>query len=72
MPGAAYLAKVAALPNARTTATGLVFISTQEGSGASPKIGDQVRVQYTGRLTDGSVFDSSDQHGGSATFPLGT
>lgn len=69
--GAAYLAKAAALPNARKTASGLVFIPQQEGTGAMPRIGDQVRVQYTGRLTDGSVFDSSAQHGGSATFPLG-
>jgi len=69
--GATYLGKAAALPHARTTASGLVFIPLQAGNGASPKVGDQVRVQYTGRLTDGSVFDSSAQHGGAVTFPLG-
>jgi FKBP-type peptidyl-prolyl cis-trans isomerase len=28
-------------------------------------------VNYQGRLVDGTVFDSSAQHGGPATFPLG-
>jgi FKBP-type peptidyl-prolyl cis-trans isomerase len=69
--GEAYLRKVAALPNARTTASGLVFVQLKAGTGPSPKIGDQVRVQYTGHLTDGSVFDSSAQHGGAVNFPLG-
>ncbi|HWG77103.1 MAG TPA: FKBP-type peptidyl-prolyl cis-trans isomerase [Steroidobacteraceae bacterium] len=69
--GAAYLSKAAAQPHARTTSSGLVFIPQQAGTGPSPKIGDTVRVEYTGRLTDGSVFDSSAQHGGAATFPLG-
>lgn len=69
--GAAYLSKAAAQPHARTTSSGLVFIPLQAGSGPSPRIGDQVRVEYTGRLTDGTVFDSSGQHGGPATFPLG-
>ena len=69
--GAAYQAKVAALPNAHKSASGLIFISEQEGTGPNPKLGDQVRVQYTGKLTDGTVFDSSDKHGGSAVFPIG-
>jgi FKBP-type peptidyl-prolyl cis-trans isomerase FkpA len=69
--GAAFLTKAAALPHAQTTATGLVFVPLQVGSGPSPKIGDQVHVQYTGRLTDGTVFDSSAQHGGAVDFPLG-
>jgi FKBP-type peptidyl-prolyl cis-trans isomerase len=67
----AFLSKVAALPHARTTTSGLIYIPVHVGSGPSPKIGDQVRVEYTGRLADGTVFDSSSQHGGSATLPLG-
>jgi FKBP-type peptidyl-prolyl cis-trans isomerase len=67
----AFLSKVAALPHARTTTSGLIYIPTKAGSGPSPKIGDQVRVQYTGRLADGTVFDSSSQHGGAVTLPLG-
>lgn len=30
---------------------------------AKAKSGDTVRVEYEGRLSDGSVFDSSDNHG---------
>jgi FKBP-type peptidyl-prolyl cis-trans isomerase len=69
--GAAYQSKAAALPNAHKTASGMIFISEQEGTGPNPKLGDQVRVQYTGKLTNGTVFDSSDKHGGSAVFPIG-
>jgi len=38
---------------------------------AQAKKGDQVSVHYTGRLDDGSVFDSSD-HGEPLVFVLGT
>jgi FKBP-type peptidyl-prolyl cis-trans isomerase len=69
--GAAFLGKVSALPHAHTTTSGLVYIPMQAGTGPNPKIGDQVRVQYTGRLADGTVFDSSAQHGGAVNFPLG-
>jgi len=62
---------VAALPNAHKTADGLIYITEQEGTGPAPKMGDQVRVEYTGKLTNGTVFDSSDKHGGSAVFPVG-
>jgi FKBP-type peptidyl-prolyl cis-trans isomerase len=40
------------------------------GTGASPKATDTVTVKYEGRLTDGTVFDSSMQRGESATVPL--
>jgi len=68
--GRAYLDKVAALPGAKKTATGLVYVAIKQGAGPSPKVGDQVKVQYTGKLTDGSVFDSSEKRG-PATFTLG-
>ncbi len=32
---------------------------TQPGTGAAAKAGDQITVNYTGKLTDGTVFDSS-------------
>ncbi|MGH8142285.1 MAG: FKBP-type peptidyl-prolyl cis-trans isomerase [Steroidobacteraceae bacterium] len=69
--GRAYLNKAAASPGAHKTASGLVYVPITQGTGASPKVGDQVKVQYTGKLTDGSVFDSSRQHGGPATFTVG-
>jgi len=53
-----------------TTETGLKYLVVKEGEGKSPKATDSVTVHYTGRLTDGSVFDSSVERGEPATFPL--
>ncbi|MBM3881361.1 MAG: FKBP-type peptidyl-prolyl cis-trans isomerase [Verrucomicrobia bacterium] len=41
-----------------------------EGTGASPGLTDRVTVHYKGTLTDGTEFDSSEKHGGPATFPV--
>lgn len=69
--GQTYLDKQAAAPGAHKTASGLVFISTSDGTGATPARGDQVKVNYEGKLIDGTVFDSSASHGQPATFPVG-
>ena len=43
----------------------------KEGAGANPTAADTVSVKYKGTLIDGTVFDSTDKHGGQpATFPL--
>lgn len=68
--GAAFTAKVATLPGAHKTASGLVYVSSVKGSGAQPGPTDRVKVQYTGKLIDGTVFDSSYTRGQPATFPL--
>lgn len=52
------------------TASGLKYSVVTEGTGKSPKAEDEVTVHYTGRLTDGTVFDSSVDRGEPATFPL--
>jgi FKBP-type peptidyl-prolyl cis-trans isomerase len=65
-----YLEQAARDPGAVRTPSGLVFRSTTPGHGDSPKPNDRVTVQYEGRLTDGSVFDSSRKRGQPATFPL--
>jgi FKBP-type peptidyl-prolyl cis-trans isomerase FkpA len=62
--GQAYRSKAAAETGATTTASGIVMTTMQAGSGPSPTPDDQVKVQYEGRMIDGSVFDSSKQHGG--------
>lgn len=51
-------------------ASGLYYIETLAGTGSSPLTGQQVAVHYTGKLLNGSVFDSSI---GKLpfTFPLG-
>jgi len=58
-PQDATLAAAAKEAGAVVTPSGLVFRSTQPGSGASPTAADTVRVHYRGRLADGKEFDSS-------------
>ena len=65
-----YLAKAAAEKGATKTPSGMVYTEVKPGSGDSPKATDTVKVHYTGKLTDGTVFDSSVQRGEPATFPL--
>lgn len=51
------IAKV--LPDASKTPEGIYYKIIKEGSGAAPKAGQTVQVHYTGKLLDGSTFDSS-------------
>jgi FKBP-type peptidyl-prolyl cis-trans isomerase FkpA len=53
-----------------TTASGIVFESMQNGSGASPKATDTVKVHYRGTFPDGREFDSSYKRGQPTEFPL--
>jgi len=50
--------------------SGLVYKSIKEGSGASPKATDTVKVHYRGTFPDGKEFDSSYKTGAPAEFPL--
>ncbi len=68
--GAAALAKAAAEPGAKKTASGAIVIPMKAGSGPTPKATDTVKVHYHGTLLDGTVFDSSVQRGQPASFPL--
>lgn len=54
----------------QTTPSGLKYVTVVEGTGASPKATDIVTVHYTGRLLDGTVFDSSLNRGEPTSFPL--
>jgi len=49
---------------------GLIVETLQPGKGAVAKKGDHVEVHYTGKLTDGSTFDSS-RGGDGFSFSLG-
>lgn len=51
--------------------SGLQYSVLREGTGRSPKVSNNVRCHYEGRLIDGTVFDSSIKRGEPATFPLG-
>jgi FKBP-type peptidyl-prolyl cis-trans isomerase FkpA len=54
----------------KPTADGLYYIEVKKGSGPSPKPEDVVKVHYTGKLLDGTVFDTSEKTGGPAEFRL--
>ena len=47
--------------NAKPTASGLFYIESTKGKGPKPVKGSKVKVNYTGRLLDGSVFDTSNE-----------
>ncbi len=68
---AAYLAKTAAEPGAVRTDSGLVYVETAAGIGASPTAADRVKVHYRGTLINGKEFDSSYARNEPAEFPLG-
>jgi len=55
----------------QTTASGLRFIDERPGDGPWPQMGQNVRVHYTGWLTDGKKFDSSVDRGQPFVFALG-
>ena len=49
--------------------SGLQYKVLKQGNGAIAKATDKVKVLYEGRLIDGTVFDSTEKHGGEpATF----
>ena len=54
-----------------TTDSGLQYRITEHGDGELPKTGDRVVVHYTGKLEDGTKFDSSLDRGDPFTFELG-
>lgn len=64
------LATAAKEPGATVTASGLVFRSLKEGTGASPTATDRVQVNYRGTFPDGREFDSSYQRSQPAEFAL--
>lgn len=54
----------------KTTASGLQYLTTKEGTGKQPQATSVVKVHYTGKLVDGTVFDSSVERGEPIEFPL--
>jgi FKBP-type peptidyl-prolyl cis-trans isomerase FkpA len=68
--GKAFADKAAKEKGAEKTATGLVYLSLKDGSGASPAMTDTVKVHYRGTLIDGKEFDSSYKRNAPAEFPL--
>lgn len=54
----------------KTTASGLQYKVIREGTGPKPTATQTVEVNYEGKLTDGTVFDSSYKRGQSISFGL--
>lgn len=69
--GKEFLANNAKQEGVHVTASGLQYQIVKEGTGPKPGINDAVTVHYTGRLIDGTVFDSSVERGEPATFGVG-
>ena len=68
--GDAFRAENAKKAGVQVTASGLQIEITAPGDKRHPKATDTVKVHYTGKLIDGTVFDSSVQRGQPLEFPL--
>lgn len=65
-----FLEQHAAQPGVITTPSGLLFEIITEGEGTMPTVRDKVKVRYTGRLSDGTVFDETKSE--PVIFPVGS
>jgi FKBP-type peptidyl-prolyl cis-trans isomerase FklB len=72
MTPAQFMAKVRAQPGVVSLPDGLAYKVLQSGpkDGQSPSVGDGLMVIYEGRLPEGGIFDSSDQHGKGAYMQM--
>ena len=66
--GKAFLEENAKRPEVKTLESGLQYEVITEGNGQKPAANDTVKVHYTGKLIDGTVFDSSVERGQAAVF----
>ena len=62
--GKKFLAENAKKDSVVVTPSGLQYKVLVKGNGEIPQRTDKVMVKYEGKLVDGTVFDSSDKHGG--------
>lgn len=58
---AEFYAKEMAKPGAITTPSGLVFQTITEGEGPTPTRDQKVKINYVARLSNGEVFDTTDE-----------
>ncbi|MFH1666954.1 MAG: FKBP-type peptidyl-prolyl cis-trans isomerase [Elusimicrobiota bacterium] len=68
--GAAFLAKNKLDKGVKVLPSGLQYKVIENGKGPKPKSIDTVKVNYSGKLIDGTEFDSSYKRGVPATFPV--
>jgi FKBP-type peptidyl-prolyl cis-trans isomerase FkpA len=65
-----FLAKNKTVKGVFTTPSGLQYMVLRQGNGERAKPGQKVRVNYEGKLLNGTVFDSSYERGQPAEFGL--
>ena len=68
--GETFLAENAKKEGVKTTASGLQYEILTAGTGPMPQAADRVQVNYSGKLLDGTEFDSSYQRGKPSTFSV--
>jgi FKBP-type peptidyl-prolyl cis-trans isomerase FkpA/FKBP-type peptidyl-prolyl cis-trans isomerase FklB len=69
--GKKFLEENKAKEGVQVTASGLQYKVITAGNGVKPKATDTVSVHYTGKLVNGTEFDSSRKHGDQpVTFPV--
>ena len=68
--GEDFLAKNATKDSVVTLEDGLQYKILKKGNGPIPKATDKVKVNYEGRLVDGTIFDSSYRRGKPAVFSV--
>jgi len=68
--GDAFLEQNKKQPGVVTLPSGLQYKVIVEGKGKTPKANSTVTTQYSGKLIDGTEFDSSYKRGEAATFPV--
>jgi FKBP-type peptidyl-prolyl cis-trans isomerase FklB len=66
--GKAFLEKNKSQDGVKVTSTGLQYKVISSGNGKTPSATDNVTVKYTGKLIDGTVFDTSESRAEPTTF----
>lgn len=67
-----FMRRMAAQPGVKTLPSGLEYKILQSGDphGTPPRPGDELVLNYDGKLPDGATFDSTEQQGGMARMPF--
>lgn len=68
--GDKFLAENAKKQGVKTTESGLQYKVIKAGTGKSVSSSDMVKINYEGKLLDGTVFDSSYDRGEPVVFPV--